>query len=141
MIRTKEQSRLVDWLSSGRGLLLRYEELLATDAAPCADSLRAIIAARTPLLERVAQADAMRGDLPPGGDHEINELKALIDTLLGRLLGNEPVHQRLLRAERHWAELLTSDPDLDWLPDEKRLLHDLQQDSQDAIEALLACRV
>ena len=63
-------------------------------------------------------------------------MKALIDGLIGRLLGDDLVQQRLLHTEQHWAELLASGKDLAWRADERDLLRALQHQTQKAIERL-----
>jgi hypothetical protein len=136
VIRSIEQAKLGEWLSVGRGMLLRYQNLLAGGAAPAEEALGAIIAARTPLLDRIEDADRTRGDLPPDGDREVNELRALIDGVIGKLFGDDTLQQRLLHTEQHWGELLDSGIGLDWNADELQLLRELQADNRKAIAAL-----
>lgn len=136
VIRTPEQTMLAELYAIGNGLLMRYANLAADGAGPIATELHTIIDRRTPLLSRLTAAEQARDDLPDAGDQEINEIRSAIDSLAGILLGEESARQRLVAAEREWAEKLQRAMSLDWNAAENRLLQDLREDSTAALSAL-----
>jgi hypothetical protein len=136
MIRDTAQARLAEWLAVGRGLLERYGELRGTIDDDADQALETIINARRPLLDRLERVLVERGELPPAGKLELNQVQAAIDSLAARLLGDQAVQQRLLRAEAHWQALLADDPDLDWQQDEQQVIAALRDDSRRAIDSL-----
>lgn len=138
LIRSKEEAQLGELLAVGRGMLLRYAELREGDLGDLDGTLAAVIEARTELLERLASLDRERGDLPPAGDHEINQINALVDGLVAAVLGSESLRERLLRAEEGWKDLLDCDDDFAWRDEEVAVLDALRAENDAAIAALHA---
>lgn len=137
LIRTAEQAKLAELCAVGNGMMLRYGELLDSAAADrLAPTLDDIASQRRPLLNRVAAAAKVRGDTPPAADQEINELRAVMDRILGYLLGEQKIKQRLLQAEEDWLILLRDARSLTWAERELQVLQALELQAESSLRQL-----
>ncbi|MCP5390055.1 MAG: hypothetical protein H6920_00295 [Sphingomonadaceae bacterium] len=127
---------MAELLAEGRGLLLRYEQLAEGAPEPLTSTLQEIIATRAPLLDDLAQAQRARGQLPPAGDHEINQIRATVDALTSVVWGEMNARQRLLQAEDAWLQQLSDDNGMAWSEAERALLRTLQRDAKATRECL-----
>lgn len=136
ILRSDETAVLGEILSVGRGMLLRYRRL-RDDAEPSLGTLPdTIVAARSPLLDRIETAVRHRGELPPAPDQEPNEIHAVLDRLGGALLGDATLEERIIDAERAWEALLQTPDDMAWDALESDTLAALRRDSQTTLERL-----
>ncbi len=138
LIRSDEQAKLGELYALGSGMLLRYRELLAAGAGELQPLLERVLAQRGELIDRLAEAEQARSQVQSAPDQEINELRALGDRFLKALLGEDPLKNRLLKAEQEWiAELEQAQP-LAWADTERELLAALAAESGISIAELRA---
>jgi hypothetical protein len=139
LLRDPNQTALADLHAFGAGILHRYEALLEIDLDPSLqDVLSGIRGNRSSLVEELAAAVATRGDQPKAADQEINEMRSLIDRLLGIQFGTESIGRRVMQTEQEWASHLDRAMDLQWRDQELDLLHRLKADVATTMDRLSA---
>ena len=136
IIRTPEQTKLAELHAIGAGMLVRYSALQEQDSEALIGIIENVVDRRGRLLDAVAAASKRRGDIPPAGDHEANELRALVDRFTAKLFGEDSLHERILGAEASWLEALDDARGMNWEGDEQSVLHALREESRRTIAAL-----
>lgn len=136
LIRTPEQTKLAELHAIGRGMLLRYDALQDDAHEAIVKVIRDASSRRRELLDAIADAARKRGDIPPAGDREINEVHALADRFATKLFGEETLYQRLLQAEESWQTAIDDALSLDWHSDERKRLNALRDQGRETLRAL-----
>lgn len=139
LFRTPEQTKLAELHAIGGGMLLRYDAMQDHQGEAIIRVVQSASSRRRQLLGAIADAARKRGDIPPAGDREINEVHALADRFVTKLLGEEALYQRLLQAEESWQTVLDDALGLEWRSDERKILQALRNESRDTLQALRQC--
>ena len=136
IVRTAEQTKLAELQAIGKGMLIRYGELMHQGDKDLSERIELILSQRRPLLDAVATAQESRGEFPEAGDREVNELHAFVDRILAALLGQDSLKKRVQRAEESWRSTLDDAMHLDWHQRERQALQALVEDNARALQAL-----
>lgn len=141
-MRDEHQTCLAKLNSDGSELVERYRDLLDSEnlSSELRDAMQSVLSERGAVMERLAELQRGRGELPKAGDPERAFLQSLADWGRDQLLGDPGgTARRLRKAERDWLGLVGEALTLDWEEEEQRVLEDLGEHivrTMDRLEAL-----